>query len=388
MNTNIKTAYFLALVGEIFFPIAIWLFFYSRFLSFAEIAVLSAIGGLAGILFEVPTGAFADMFGRKTAIVISYTLFSISMFGVVFSHSFAAFVLFGILGALSSALYSGSLEALVYDSLKEDGNEHHFEQVTSRLEALTWIGLFVGSVAGGFLYQINFRLPYLVQGTITALAAVAALWLREPSIDSQQYSWKRMIDQNLTGFRELFQNRRTAFTSLAFITIAAGYYIAAQILGISQAREYGIAPSLVGLMFGTGYLVSAIAAHYFPKLRLMFGSKMLLMFSVCALLASFIFAKFVGMLVGALLIILRIASSTTFRNSRSITFNAIFSSKNRATALSTLNLLSNLPYVVLAYFIGDRIDRSSPNTFAFQLGICLLVILATLGLSRLVRRRA
>ena len=90
-SSNIKTAYFLAFVSEIYFPIAIWLFFYSKFLSFTEIALLSAIGGLAVILLEVPTGAFADIFGRKTAIVISFILFSVSMFGVAVSSSFGAF---------------------------------------------------------------------------------------------------------------------------------------------------------------------------------------------------------------------------------------------------------------------------------------------------------
>jgi len=33
---NIRTAYFLAFVSEIFFPIAVWLFFYSRFLTFTS----------------------------------------------------------------------------------------------------------------------------------------------------------------------------------------------------------------------------------------------------------------------------------------------------------------------------------------------------------------
>ena len=388
-SSNIKTAYFLAFVSEIYFPIAIWLFFYSKFLSFTEIALLSAIGGLAVILLEVPTGAFADIFGRKTAIVISFILFSVSMFGVAVSSSFGAFIFFAVLAALSNALYSGSLEALVYDSLKENQEEHLFEHVTSRLEALTWIGLFIGSVTGGFLYQLDFRLPYVFQGTSMAIAAVVALWLYEPRIDSEKYSWSKMIAQNVTGFRELFQNKQIAFTSLTFIAIAAGYYIASQILGISQAKEYGIAPSMVGILFGVGYLLSAVASHYYPKFKAMLGSQNLLVLSVIALLASFLFAKYAGVVIGALLIVLRIASSTTFRNSRSITFNLVFSSKNRATALSTLNLLSNLPYVLLAYFIGDSIDKTSPNTFAFYLGISLLAILLLIELGkRLVGARS
>ena len=61
-QTNIRTAYFLACISEIFFPIAIWLFFYTQFLDFKQIALLTGICGLAALLFEVPTGAFADIY--------------------------------------------------------------------------------------------------------------------------------------------------------------------------------------------------------------------------------------------------------------------------------------------------------------------------------------
>jgi len=387
-HRNIKTVYFLAFVSEIFFPIAIWLFFYSQFLSFAQIALLSGITGLASIVLEVPTGAFADIFGRKTAICLSYILFSVSMVGVALSYSFSAFLFFGILAALSNALYSGSLEALVYDSLKENGEESIFERVISKIEALTWIGLFIGSVVGGFLYQIHHTLPYLSQAGITGIAAVAALWLKEPKIDSQKYSFKLMIAQNVNGFKELFHNSSVTFTSLTFITIAAGYYVASQILGISQAKEYGIEPSLVGILFGVGYILSALASVFFPRLKKLLGNQRLLFLSVGALLCSFLFARYATMSVGAFLIILRIASSTTFRNTRSVRFNALFSSQNRATALSTLNLLSNLPYVVLAYFIGDAIDKTSPNQFAFTLGVILVSVIGVLEVGKRVVRKS
>jgi MFS family permease len=384
---NIVTAYFLSLVSETFFPIAIWLFFYTQFLSFAEVALLSGLCGFAAIALEVPCGAFADIFGRKTAIVISYIFFSMSMLGVVFSNTFGAFLFFGLLGALSNALYSGSLEALVYDSLKENNETKLFESVISKMESLTWFGLLVGSVSGGFLYQLNFRLPYLVQAVVTAIAAVVALGLKEPRIDSQKYDVKQMLQQNVTGFKELFHNRSVVFTTLTFITISAGYYIASQILGISQAKEYGIAPSTVGVLFGVGYGLSAVAAHYFPQIRKKLGTRILLIASIVALLSSFVLAKFVGVVIGAALIIIRIASSTTFRNTRSITFNPLFSSRNRATAISTLTLLSNLPYVLLSYFIGDTIDKTSPNQFAFILGVVLIGIIGLLQLAKAFTRQ-
>ncbi len=374
-NSNITITYILAFASDLFFPIAVWLFFYSQYLDFKEIALMTAIGGLAGMILEVPTGAFADMYGRKLSLVLSYFLFAISMVAVAFSTSFIAFACLAVVAALVNALYSGSMEALVYDSLKETGNEDQFDHVISRLEAITWVGLFVGSVIGGFLYTLNFRLPFLAQAVLTIIAAVAALKLKEPKIDSVHYKLSDFATKNIQGFKELFHSIKTTRISLTFITIESGYAIAAAILGISQAQEYGIKPEMVGILFGIGYILSAAASYLYPQFRKIAGMKILLILSVTALLSSFLFAQYVGIVVGSLLIIMRIASSTTFRNTRSIIMNRMFTSQNRATAISTLTLLSSLPYTILAYFIGDYIDKTSPNQFAFTLGIILIFVL-------------
>jgi len=83
----------------------------------------------------------------------------------------------------------------------------------------------------------------------------------------------------------------------------------------------------------------------------------------------------VGAIVGIMLIVMRIASSTTFRNSRSVIINKEISSRNRATTLSTLTLLTELPYALGASLIGLYIDRTSPNEFAYLLGVGIVAIL-------------
>lgn len=358
-----------------FFPIAIWLFFYTKFLTFKEIALISSMGYIASILFEIPTGAFADVVGRKKAIILSYFIFSLTMLGIAFSTTFAAFLIFVIMGALGDALYSGSLEALIYDSLKENNEENKFDVITSRMETLTWIGLFIGSILGGFMYQYWFRLPYITQAVVTFIAGICALKLIEPRIDTKKYKLSDFIIQNIQGVRELFKNARITQLTIIFIIIGAGYHVAASILGISQAKEYGIQPSLVGILFAGGYIIAALASHFYPRLKKRFGWEILLIVATGILIASFLFAKFVGVLLGACFIFMRIASSTTFRNTRSILFNEFFTSSNRATALSTLTLLTNLPYALLAYFIGDYIDKTSPNTFALTFGVVMIVLL-------------
>lgn len=336
---------------------------------------MTAVGSLCTVLFEVPTGALADIIGRKTVIVLSYLLFSVSMIATALSETFGIFVFLAVVSALVNALYSGSLEALVYDTLKELRRENEYDHVASRVEALTWVGLFVGSIAGGFLYQLSFQLPFFAQAIITCAAGIVSLWLIEPRIDSVTYKISDFFAQNIQGFKELFQSKTTTHLTFVFVIIGAGYDIAASILGISQAREYGISPEIVGVLFATGYILSAAAEHVYPNLKKLFGSRILLYIATTALLSSFMFAHYAGAVLGSFLIILRISSSTIFRNTRLVTLNPILSSKNRATALSTLNVLTILPYALLAYFIGDYIDSTSPNEFAFILGWVIFALL-------------
>jgi len=371
-KNNIKIAYILSFLGEFYFPISVWLFYYLEFLDFKQIGILTAVKLVSANLFEIPTGVFADFFGRKTSIFISFLLYGLVMFGFANISVFWMFIALDILKSLSNAFMSGSLEALVYDSL-EDKKE--YDKVVANMESLAWVGLFLSSIIGGYLYFYWFRSPYIIQGILYLLAAVTALGLVEPKIDSQKYKMAEMIKFNLRGFKELFGNRNISQISTVFITLGAGYFIASEWLGISQAREYGMDSRGVGLLFAAGYLVSATASQFYPKLRNWLGAKKLLLITAGILLGSFLLAKWVGVVMGSILIMARIASSTTFRNTRSSIINGLIASKSRATTLSTLNLLSQLPMALMAYFMGDYIDHHSPNSLAWILGLVMAGVL-------------
>lgn len=375
-NNNIRIAYILSFLSELYFPISVWLFYYLRFLDFKQIGMLTAVKLISANLFEVPTGAFADVIGRKTSIVISFLLYGLVMFGFAGVSVFWMFIVLDILKALSNAFFSGSLEALVYDSLKEKGEESKYDKVVANMESAAWIGLFVSAIIGGYLYYFWFRSPYIIQGILYWGAAIVAMRLIEPKIDSKKYRLTDAIKFNLAGFNELFANAKISRISIIFIILGAGYFVASEWLGISQAREYGMDSRGVGWLFGTGYVVSAIVSQFYPKLREWLGTERLLLIVAGVLLGSFLLAKWVGIFIGSVLIIGRISSSTTFKNTRSSVINGLIGSKSRATTLSTMTLLSQLPMALMAYFMGDYIDKHSVNDFAWVLGIAMMLILA------------
>ena len=60
------------------------------------------------LIFEIPTGAFADVFGRKLSFVVSCVLFSSGMFVYAFAQSFWGFVLAEVISAAGATFASGA----------------------------------------------------------------------------------------------------------------------------------------------------------------------------------------------------------------------------------------------------------------------------------------
>ena len=375
MHKNLKIAYVIAFINELYLPIAIWLLFYLNHLDFTQVAIIGALGTVSSNLFEIPTGAISDLIGRKWTLFASFIIGMIGLLVIATGSGFWIFALGRVINGLSKALFSGTHESLMYDTLKSSGQEKQYDQVVSKTTTLVWIALFISAILGGSIYDVWNIGPYIITAIIFFIAAMLCLFIDEPIIDSETFNLSNYLKQNARGFSELFKDKKTTQITLLMITVSAGYFFAAKILGISQAEQYGLNGKGVGLLFGTGYIIGAISSHFYPEWRKKLGSTKLLILSTLAVLSSFIFAPVVGVVLGSLLIIARISSSTTFGNTKSIIMNRFISSKNRATALSTLTLLSELPFTLSFYFVGKYIDSYSPNAFAFLLGVLLIILL-------------
>ena len=69
-------------------------FFESRGLSLAQVFYLQAIFALSVVLFEVPSGYIADVFGRKNALVSGSIFHGIGFTWLYFADSFAGLAIF------------------------------------------------------------------------------------------------------------------------------------------------------------------------------------------------------------------------------------------------------------------------------------------------------
>ncbi|MBW3014741.1 MFS transporter [Candidatus Woesearchaeota archaeon] len=125
----------------------IWtVYFANKGFSFSQVGVAMAIMAIGSIAFEVPTGAIADIFGRKTSVVLAYFLYAIVALWAPFVKSYYALISLFILWSVAICLQSGADEAWVIDFLKKEKKQALIQTYYTKWISIGQIGILIGGL--------------------------------------------------------------------------------------------------------------------------------------------------------------------------------------------------------------------------------------------------
>lgn len=140
-------------------------------LSGADISGLFVIWSAVGLVAEVPSGALADRFSRRGALVAAGMLQAGGFALWIALPGFPAFAAGFVLWGLGGALVSGALEALVYDGLAAVGAEAHYARVQGRVTAVGLLAQLPGVAAATVLFSLG---GYALAGWVSVGSCLAA----------------------------------------------------------------------------------------------------------------------------------------------------------------------------------------------------------------------
>lgn len=182
------------------------LFLLSRGLDLFQVMLVNMVFMIGNFIFEVPTGAYADYFGRKKSIILS-CFFSMLFLLIYFeSSNIYMFITAEILAALSFTFASGALDAWMVDSLEKKGYVGKVDFIFSHAAIIDKIAILVAGLIGGYLGSINLALPFGV-GAVVAFASllVATFFIKEEFIQKKTLN---LID-SLNQLRKVATNSIT-----------------------------------------------------------------------------------------------------------------------------------------------------------------------------------
>ncbi len=352
------------------------LYLRSRGLNYVQTNSMWGIIVTTMFLTEVPAGLLADRLGRKYTVSVAMALQTLGEVIYIFADNYYLFALAAVVGGLGFAFGSGSIEALVSDTLRTQRREGEMTKAMGAISAAQRLGNLLAYAAGGFLVGQLTQARFVLAITITA-CAVAIGWLitftlREPQVEAEHAGDENALALLKDGIR-LFRAKprflRLVLLSLA--TIAFKNYLS----GLYQPYfvQAGVRPVWLGLALSLAAGLSVVGARYAYWLEERLGTQMSLLLVTGG---PGLLYLMMGVVLHPLFSVLIFCSLYSSMSLKAPIFsghlNRHIASKNRATVLSLISMASGLYEALMGLLIGYIADISLRAGF-IAMGIIVLV---------------
>ena len=158
----------------------------ARGFSLFEIGLAESVYHVVSLLFEVPSGMAADLLGRKKTLVLGGVLVVLYSLMMAFTSDLFTICFAMGLNALAMTMFSGTTTALLYDSLKQEGCEEKYIQVSANGSQISMLANAVGSMTSILNQFLGYAGFYLLNAAFEGISALASLLLAEPIVTAAQ----------------------------------------------------------------------------------------------------------------------------------------------------------------------------------------------------------
>ncbi|MBN1252162.1 MAG: MFS transporter [Bacteroidales bacterium] len=134
-----------------FFDAFFILFLLEKNISYTQIGILYAAREIFINIFEIPSGVFADTFGRKSSLAGSFVVYILSFTIFYFSSNFWLFLLAFLLYGLADAFRSGTHKGMIMDYLRLNNAENLKIKYYGHTRSWSQKGSAISSIIAGIL---------------------------------------------------------------------------------------------------------------------------------------------------------------------------------------------------------------------------------------------
>ncbi len=348
-------------------------------LTFVEVMLLQSYFTIMILVFEIPCGAIADYISRKFSLLLG--ALSTAFAGLIYG-SYPSIFIFAIgetLWAFGAALTSGTDAAFTYDTLRKLGREKDVSKISARNRSFSLLGIAISAPIGsliGVLFSLNLVMSLIFIPFF--IAALISLTLKEPNHELERKKKEKYFTIVKSGVNELTKNKilrvlaveMVITESLVFFLIWT-YQVYLETLNFQLIFFGFVSTSMTAIQILFNNIIPTLENKLNNKRRF------LQIYTIIPGIAFVLMAiiHFTPVSIPLILIVIG------FGFSRSLIFvkgiNKQIKTENRATVLSTINMIASLIRAVLYPLVGYLVMWNLSVTF-IVLG-ALIIVLALLS---------
>ena len=346
-------------------------------LTVAQFAFLNAVWAATIVVMEVPSGALADIWGRRNLIITASFLMIVEILLICLAPKgypnllFPVFIANRILSGAAEAAASGADEALAYDALKQAGRENEWNQVLSlqmRLQAMMFVlAMSIGAavydprfmqqasdwlgLSFAFSRDLTIRIPAILTLVMAILSLAVSLKMQASQAKDDTCKPLEQCGQSVREvFKQTFNAGRWILqTPFAVVVIASGILFDGIIrMAITLSSQYYRLIAIPEALFGIIGSGIALIGLIIPRIAMRMTNNRSALFNL-TVVAGLTFTGLIGMtfflpITGLIPIVMLFAAIQMTGFFLSYYLNQITSSEQRATVLSFKGLSLNLSY--------------------------------------------
>lgn len=245
------------------------LFLVQKGLPLWQIGILEGIFHATSIVTEIPSGALADLLGRKKVLMASRLCGIISSLIIVSSGSMWLLGIGFVFSAWTYNLLSGSEEALLYDSFVGLGQEEKYFKANSKLSFIQEIAQGLALLAGGYLAEISYVLCYVVMIVVDMAAFLVCFLMKETGGYERAVSVKNHFD---TSCRLIKGSRRLQYV-LFYYSVLFAFHTSVFLYSQEYYFARGFSESRIGLILLAVCGCTSMGALFSEKVSAKFGGR-------------------------------------------------------------------------------------------------------------------
>lgn len=166
--------------------------------NLVEIGIAETVFHITSLIFEIPSGVLADVFGRKKMLIVSSIMQMIGNIVMILSNNLFMVCLSIAFFALSYNFSSGTGDALAYDSLKLAKMEKQFEKYESNQLIIYRLCGGISTLCAGFALFIGYKIAYgtgLITGIIqiVILSSLHEMYAANSQHDKERHTIRKLI---------------------------------------------------------------------------------------------------------------------------------------------------------------------------------------------------
>ncbi|MCI8632944.1 MAG: MFS transporter [Lachnospiraceae bacterium] len=381
LKRNIKLDYVSTFVVNLNMQGAIWvLYLIYCGMSLAQVGVLEGIYHATSILCEIPSGAAADLLGRKHSMIISRICILISCLIMLFFKSFWLFALSFVIQAIGNNFNSGSEEALVYDSMKYVGEEEKYRHVYGRLNFIIEIAGALSTVMGGVLTEYSYVWSYAACTGIAAAALLPVLFMEEvPRVQEAAHTASesvcQLVRQHFVTSWHILKSDIRIFKIILYYSVIDAAYMVFSFYGQQYYAEFGYNKIEISIIFlaasGAACLGAVLSERLYEKLR----GRLTTLASIL-IGAALVSYRLENTVLSILFFMVASFFNTTLYPVQSEALNRLIPSEQRATLISVDSMFFSIAMIVIFPLAGLLADGAGLSSIFLGIGVLLWIFVS------------